>query len=375
MRRYLIILLAMSVIMTGAVAAFTRVMDPFGAYGRPVTDRPAKVEAITRQECRVVALGSSRTELAVDTRWDIWEGIGPACNTGLGAMEATELVAGIDYIVEETEVETLVVMLDFFMFDDNRQPPPIAYDTRFLERSPILYHLKHTLGRRDVEFAWDQWQLDREGRQRVVSVNGFPVGFIIGRGLTAEERFRRSLSTGYAEYVELEPSVSKLELLETGLTQAVDAGLDVTVIIHPIHALHLELIDAVDLWDDFEVWKESLTDVVLDVNDHTGSSIPLWDYALYDDVTIERVVAGGAGIRSWQDSSHYTSKVGRIIISDSLGLGATDDSVEIRGIDLTTVPVEGHLEEQRNARAAYRLENPDQIEFVSSIVSEAATAG
>ena len=149
---------------------------------------------------------------------------------------------------------------------------------------------------------------------------------------------------------------SPLEDFSALLRLAHDNNIELTVVILPVHARLLEILDYAGLWPYFEYWKRQL----VAINEQTASAVdrspfPIWDFNGYYPVATEPVSAEmNAKPLQWMyDSAHTTVNTGNRILDIIAGKAPADF-----GGALSSENIDDWLLSQRRLRDAFRREHP-----------------
>ncbi|MGD8326629.1 MAG: hypothetical protein PVF65_06910, partial [Sphingomonadales bacterium] len=114
---------------------------------------------------------------------------------------------------------------------------------------------------------------------------------------------------------------------------------------HPYHVSLLEAFDRKGLWPAFEAWKIKLTTVADRWN------IPLWDFAVVSDETLEAVPSQDSMAFYWE-AGHYKAELGdRMVVRMRGGEGF--------GFKLKSEYVQDYLALQRKQLLNYRGAHPE----------------
>jgi hypothetical protein len=155
------------------------------------------------------------------------------------------------------------------------------------------------------------------------------------------------------------------DTLRRGLKLCADNGIELILVIYPYHGHFLELFRLTGLWSDFEAWKRALAELGAE------SLVPIWDFALFNDVTTESVPSAGersAPMHWYWESGHFKRELGDRVLDRIHGL---PDSERELGLRLVPAMLEEHLDHQRTAAAHYRTAQGADIGRLIEIVAGA----
>jgi len=400
-KRFIFLAFGSFMAVVSVVGIFNTVVDPFDVYRlvrsngfneiKPLYGeytRLAKVIQIERFPRTTIALGSSRAQFGVDMQHEFW-GNGEnekGWNLALSGAHMYEVSRLFDHAVDVSDVEKVLIGLDFFMFNANRQghledESYFSVDKNGTPQS--LHQLRQrvlTMGTTDAISA--SFETLRKQKVKEDKFNEF------GRMLSQRER-SKALDDGGFERVFLQneaayarqtwtacknnsfplrkPEVNgPLELLEKILEKAAKRKIEVVLFISPSHARLWETLDATGLWAEFEQWKRELTKSIQKVKIKNGSSVQLWDFSGFSDYSTEKVPAENDKAMKWYlDPSHYSVELGRLML-DVIHAGTRDAGGErvSFGRPMNVSTIDQLLIDIRNERAKYRLENPELIKRI-----------
>ena len=159
---------------------------------------------------------------------------------------------------------------------------------------------------------------------------------------------------------------SPLEDYSALLRLAHDNNIELTVVILPVHARLLEILDYAGLWPYFEYWKRQLAAI----NEETASAMgrspfTIWDFNGYYPVSTEPVSSDlHAKPLHWMyDSAHTSVNTGDRILDIIAGRTQADF-----GGTLQSATIDDWLQSQRALRDAFRLEHPILVKSVKQQV-------
>lgn len=141
------------------------------------------------------------------------------------------------------------------------------------------------------------------------------------------------------------------------------AGTRVRLYVSPVHARHMEVIEAAGLKDAQDRWKGALVALVADFRAR-GLDVELWDFqgvpGLHDEPP------GGP---SWWESSHATAAVGEQVLAALLG-----DAPEGFGARLEPATWRQTVARIRALTAAWEPAHPDEAQEIQSLAAEVLPA-
>ena len=380
--RYGRVLVAGLLLSIAVLALFNFVLDPYGAYRALPLDmlwpyregfetRIARAEILEHERCEDVILGTSRAQIALDPEHPVWGGRG--CNLAITGTNAAEILTVLRRAIGTSGVRHVVLSLDFLAFQAGPPSHPEFFRSRFdPDLRPVDYHASLLLGSAASRASW---QLLRDFRKQEQSPY-----HRLGRTDPGVRRRGRGARDGFVWALErLLPALASpsgvayasrtvSELLE-GVREARDRGIDVTLVLLPVHALELESLARFGHWDTFERWKR---DLVAARSSQNLDSAPLWDCTGAFGPAVERVPpteAHGLEMRWHWDSAHIRKELGDRVI-DELARPpseAASRSEERLCTALDPDTVDAVLARARAAQDAYRSEARDQVTLLDVV--------
>lgn len=372
--RYLLGVLALTLVLAALVVAGNRLADPFGFYRTAAsgleppeftrTLRTSKAMAVARLKPRSVILGTSRAELAISPAHPGWLAH-PVYNMAISGGSLYEMRRFLQHAQAIQPLRQVVLTAELGSFlrapvaesgfdeaalvvDAEGRPTPwgwrhhvqALFSWRALFSSVDL--LVHPQRRPD--YQTDGLRLETAKKQALRRTGGQYRAFTQREGKFVKNRYAAQ---------ELHPAA----LGEFGrlLDFALKHGISLRIALDPVHARRLELYDRLNRWEAFEAWKRWLTTAVAERR-AAGADVAVWDFSGYNRVTTEPLPAPG-DIRTlmklhWE-LSHYRKTAGDQVLDILFGLEppAVHDSF---GVQLLPATLEAHLERIRQERASYR---------------------
>ena len=386
-RRYLIVAAVAAAAGLAAVAVLNVVIDPFGAYRLvPIAalddfkaeagGRIGKAETLRRGHWDVVVLGSSRAQVGVNPYDRLW-GQSMVANAALGGTNIYETVRVLKYTLQVCRPRQVIFLLDFVMFDGNRKCHPTFTQSRFNDdRGLVEYHVGNLLGAHATFASWQvlvDWARRNptryDDRGHVIRYGGWLT-------TPARERFERTMRQFVRDrYRGFAYSSGRVEDFREIVRQCTACDIELMVAVTPIHALQLETMRQMGLWDDFERFKRDLVAVVAQEQAARPSAptIGLWDFTGYKSLEAEPIPPAGdmTPMKWYWESSHFTEALGAVVLRRMLHLPTPDD-VEAGdfGAPITPANIGDHLTDIRRQRDKYARDNPAEIAAVAKMAEQ-----
>ena len=280
---------------------------------RPFTDSfyLKKLAQSTARNPQVVFLGSSRTLLGLDPA-QLREV--RAYNFGIPGATALELEAATRHLLRWTDMQTLVLGVDYFMIDANREPPSGA-DAVALKTTRSLCE---TIGTMLV--SWDAVHdcgrmLGLARRKRLPDWRAD--GFMEGQAEDAAG------VDGHLAYMASQPpaqvSAQRVAMLDRLLANCQRQGVRVLLYIPPLHYRWQASEEARDGAGSYARFRATAAALA------ARHALPLWDFSYPSPVTNVPLVAAND---FFLDASHFTPRVGSLVLR-RLGFDVQPDPADL----------------------------------------------
>jgi len=382
MGRYLRLLAGFVALLCVGLAGFNALIDPYGHFDPPklsgvnelslgFNHRPllAKALAVSALRPATIILGNSRAEAAYDPAHPAIT-LRPAYNLSIGGAGLAMLHRYFLEALAAGGLRQVILALDLTLFDPAANAADASLDAALLtdatgkpagdarkwqrlafillsgttssdswwstthQRKPVAVYSR--LGLR--EEAYDIAQVVREGGPRRASLR-VEASFLAGTLRDVEsEKFRASYAATLAALQEI------MEL-------STKHGIQLKLIINPIHARQNYALAAAGLWPLYENWKRDLAAAAR----RSPELVSLWDFSGVSSCTAENLPANtnaAAVMRWYRESSHFRRVLGNRVLDRVFG--RPDDGVcPGLGQRLEPATLAAVLAEQRDALRAW----------------------
>lgn len=398
--RYSLTLCAATLAITGLVAAFNYVVDPYLLFDvkriagfnklKPAAatrERMMKAYQVERLNAQTMILGSSRPDLGMDPASSAWPASAqPVYNMGLVGSDVPD---GLKYLRHYLAVrpghglQTLVVGLDF---ENNLYVPVAAGGVRTSAPSELEERLAvdsignpnparrqrilkdHAQGLLSLDALTDSANTVLGNRSDVANLE--PNGHLseaVMRGDVRADGYSRVFDHKNVDTLQRyakphrvlsdtpDGPVRGSKVLIDLLALTKQKHIDVVFMIQPAHVSRLELLDQMGYWSDYERWKRELTTLTAQASQ--GQHVALWDFSGYEPEVQETVPVKGKGHRDMQwfwDPVHYNTKLGEKMITRMFHPERQGDF----GVMLVPANIEARLAKVRQDRDAFRAATP-----------------
>ncbi|WP_204106041.1 MULTISPECIES: hypothetical protein [Spirulina sp. CCY15215] len=357
------------------IVGFNLLVDPYGIF-QLITlenfnqEKPSKIKNprlfkaidIINLKPKTILLGSSRTDLGLDPNYPLLKAYPPIYNLGILGVNSEELRYYFEHaLVNQDNIQRVIIGLDFFMFNTNRDNKPGFKQNRLLKKHLIISDfVDFTLSTNALNESFQTISFNQSpDRLSPYFLNGMSdtAYFLkyVFKNTSITKEFDRSLTrflsdpTLYGNYT-LSPE--RLEDMQKIIRVCQEKKIECITFISPAHALQWEAIQVAGLWPEFEEWKQDLVRIT-----------PVWDFSGYNNITTEQI---DNKMKNYLDSSHYTKKVGDLVLQRILQGNETNTSNDF-GVLISPTNIESHLVNLRKEQETWTAKNPDLVEYVQQI--------
>ena len=378
MSRYLRLLALFAALLCAALAGFNAYIDPYGHFDPPkisgvnelplgFNHRPLLAKSLAVSELRpaTIILGNSRAEAAYDPQHPAITLL-PAYNLAIGGAGLSMLHRYFLEALAAGGLRQVILALDLTMFDPAANAADASLDAVLLtdatgkptrdarewrrlafillsgtassdswwstthQRKPVAIYTRSGLR----EEAYDIAQVAREGGPRRASLR-VEASFLAG---TLRDVESASFHASYA---------TTLATLQEIVDLSARRGIQLKLIINPIHARQTYALDAAGLWPLYENWKRDL----VSATQHSPEPVSLWDYSGVSTCTAENLppdTNAASAMRWYRESSHFRRMLGNRVLDRVYGR-PDDGACPGLGQRLEPATLTAALAEQRGA--------------------------
>ncbi|MYM75859.1 hypothetical protein GTP56_27210 [Duganella sp. FT134W] len=375
-RRYVAIFCALSLGLTGAVAALNYQVDPYLTHqwqtphlqrllpGREKLSPWGKTYALARFQPQVLYLGNSRTELGLPVQTPEFAGQ-RVFNGALSGASLGDAAAMLRHAAAVSRLETVVWGIDAPSFsmeigNSDFDRALVAADRWYFLRRALI-NLKRAIS---IDMTLDSIRVlrgtfgdicqsslalygQRDGRcvrDRIASLGGTSAAIL--------PRVREFARGGG-------PTADAMQELAASMDRLCRAGTRLRLYLNPTHAMTSDALYWAGKWPALERWQGQLA-ALADQQRRQGCDVRVFDFAGFNAVTTEPPpqVSGQPEMRNYWETSHYRTRVGAMVLARLFG--ADSDF----GVELTPATVAAHQAAQRQALARYHRQHPVETAMV-----------
>jgi hypothetical protein len=185
-----------------------------------------------------------------------------------------------------------------------------------------------------------------------------------------EERYLRKTYQDFS--LELpKKNLSSLENYKHLLSIAYEKGMDLKIIINPVHARQLETVFQSGLWEKFEDWKYQLTKInEKEARLSTKKAFLIWDFSGFNHYTTESVPSLGdkTSRMSWYwESSHFTKELGDKVLDQVLLSNFDKKESHSFGVLINSMNIQFHNKTIREGQKLWRDKNPKDVKEIENL--------
>jgi hypothetical protein len=401
MRSYLIKVLACAFAATFIAAGLILAVDAFGLFGtraipanlfphdlRMTTsgDRVIKAIEIARrvQPLETLFAGSSRVAFAFDPRSPLLREM-QTYNAGLNGSHSYETGNVVRYAIDRVpKIRRIVWNIDFEEFFR-----PFSVEADFAQSgfagAPLgMGYARHLLSYEALRKSLDAAaSVLRGGFFPYIDVDGF---YIHGRSDAAKGQIDyvrmprlRNFYPGYVlsgqeRYAEL--LAAHLADLDATLAYAKALGIDVDVVLMPVHATRLEVYRLGGAMPLFESWKQALAQNLAAAASLPGTgTIRAFDFSPITSLSLEDFPPPGSGKRTrfFLETLHPGAVVGDMIVARLLGRALPVDMPGF-GVPLDEAVAPQRLREEHAKLRVWEDTHPDLVAQIKALVTQQGLA-
>lgn len=353
-----------------SIGLFNVLVDPYGVARSPIIPgfnnlkpeqfnhvRLFKAVDVIRLKPTILLLGSSRTDLGLDPKHPALANQS-AYNLGLVGPNMYEVRRYFEHaLTNQPEVKTVVLGIDFFMFNEYLKNSP-DFDENRLNQKYIPF--KDAV---NVSFSTSALSASKNTIKSSVKSEAHYLYQQNGKRYVHNNKpkdnllnvFKDSIK-GFFEtegfYKEYKLSQDYLNDLKKIVETCRERNIELKIFISPEHATQLEAVKVAGLWTELENWQREVVKIA-----------PVWDFTGYNSITTELI---SNTMQNYWDSSHYRKEVGDLILNRLFQVQTTEVPDNF-GILITPETIETHLQNKRAMREAWAKENPTLIQLVHDL--------
>ncbi|NJL86455.1 MAG: hypothetical protein HC886_11490 [Leptolyngbyaceae cyanobacterium SM1_1_3] len=345
--------LSFSSICLATVLAINFFVDPYGlrkSGGRVNNDRVVKAIQVNRLQPNLVAMGSSGIARGLDPDHPILLEKGVTYNLGILGANIYEIEQYFRHAAAGDDLNTAIVSLDFYAFNGLREVRPGFSEARLGSQTILpqdFFGLFLSLDSLRLIFNPEQrgsyfskkgtyaQHVDPERRKEVFAIE-------------IEEDFSREEDMYWAYQTSTETLNSFQNIVEIAEAKEIE----VETFIPPLHVSLFYAAKLTGHWPDYQQWLRSIVAIE-----------PVWDFSGCNSITAETI---RSDMKNFDDPSHYTYKVGDMIIERMFGRVSAEVPEDF-GVYVTSENIDEHLEQIQEQCEAWQQQNPEIVRWIETL--------
>lgn len=373
-RRFNVTFLAFVLPGLTTIGLFNALVDPYGVVNSPQLSRVNELKPEQYHHARLfkavgvmhnkpknLLLGSSRSDLGLDPDHRALAD-GTTYNLALVGPNMYEVRRYFEHaLANQPEVKTVVLGIDFFMFNENWKNSP-DFDENRLGQEKL--NIQDAI---NISFSTDALKSSKRTIKSSLDSDAYYLyranGLRYVYGNEPDEplanKFEKMISgflEGERSYTNFKFSPSFLDDFKQVVETCRQRNIELKIFISPLHASHLEAIKTAGMWSELENWKRQVVEIT-----------PVWDFSGYNSITTEPI---NENMKNYWDSSHYRKEVGDLILNRLFQI--QEESVpKDFGNFLTAENIEQQLAKKQAEREIWENNNPNLVQLVQDLKRKA----
>lgn len=405
--KFLLVFAKVCLALAVIIMSVNAVVDPLGLFGAPTIDgfnvvkprmfanaRMVKAHQLRRFAPHGLVLGSSRAETGINPDHLGWgEQSQPVFNAALPSARIFEVFHYLRHAHAQSNLEEIVLGLDFFMFDTAP-----TYEHGFeMERLDIAQQVFPNLGMvNDIVTALYSFNALSASLDTLTGQHKVTFGYL-DNGSQDTRRRKEMVQEKGGHFAAFESTLRSSLLAADGITKldyghangekkmalrwfrelvrfCIEENIKLYILISPLHVQWLEMMWQMDAWDDYEHWKRDINRIVEAalIESEADKSVELWDFSGYNSVSMERVPTAGdskSQMHWYWEASHYTRNTGDLML-DRVLRGIKPEGMKNFGVILSSDSMQQHLQVLRDERQQYAEERPVDVDYISGLIKD-----
>ncbi|MBP6951712.1 MAG: hypothetical protein KBC28_05825 [Alphaproteobacteria bacterium] len=252
------------------------------------------LQVITRQP-HTILLGSSRVYRGFDVGNDFY-------NMGISSLTLTEAASYIDHILLFTSVHTIVLGLDFWMCD-KITPTLAGWDKN---TGTLSYGIQSFLNALfNTEKMFEAFKTHFIDKKKILGNEGWTYEGFFRTGTRSKNETQQMLRSYEKGFLKTKINLKMLDILEEIIQRCQTKGVKLYIYISPLHPEIKAIYKQSHNASYFDPWREKIYQIC------SNSNIQFYDFS--DFLRDSPPLSNGSN-EFWLDHSHFSPKVGTIIL-------------------------------------------------------------
>jgi len=373
-KKWIKIVLVLSIFVGGFVGIINYVIDPYGLYDTKYfnfvkTQKSAKmrlIKAIKTKEIKPVSvcLGTSRTEYGYDPTHKYFTK--PSYNLAVASASMYEERLNFQNALKQGNLKKVLLVVDYRMFNEPKQKDIYDFESYFDNKN--IYSLLFS-----IDTLKDSLTIKGGGSGPIFLYNGqrehnhnwkniLKNGGHLETMKKDEKTYYKDYPTNYTYKDTGKKSFPDFEYI---VKRCYENNITLDIIFGPSHTRQWE---ALNWYLGFDTWLKWKKDVVLSVNkianQENKKQFRIMDFSVYHKLTAEKVPTDkNTKMKYYWESSHYKHELGLIVLDRLVG----DSEFKDFGVELNLENIDKHLKQQEINRHKFIDVEKYQIEVFGKI--------
>ena len=370
-KKWIKIVLVLSVFFGGFIGSFNYIIDPYGLYNTKYfnfdkikqSNKMRLIKAIKTKEIKPtsICLGTSRTQYGYDPNHKYFTK--SSYNLATSSSSMYENLLNFKYALEQGNLKKVLLVVDYRMFNEPNQKDNQDFEIYFENKSiySLLFSidvLKDSLltikGGDNTSIYLDNGQREHNHNWKSILKNGGHLATM----KKGEKNYYKDYTINYTYKDTKKKSFPDFEEI---VKLCYKNNIELDIIFGPSHIRQWEALNYYLGYDKWLQWKK---DVVLSVNkianQQNKKQFRIMDFSVYHKLTAEKVpTEKNTKMKYHWESSHYKNELGLIVLDILVG----DSKFKDFGVKLNLENIDEHLKQQEIKRHKYIDIEKYQIEI------------
>ncbi|MCD8554263.1 hypothetical protein [Seleniivibrio sp.] len=313
--------------------------------------RYIKFKQIQKLKPSYLILGSSRAYAGYDTINAYFDN--NTYNAGVGGASMYEVNKYFDSALKQGNLKKVLIGLDYLSFNaqlhvreknfDDYEQQQIWFYTYTIRFDAVKDSIKKALG----TLKRTHRTFTARGVAESTEKNMFLDNISVAMSLLKYTQLYADMSSDY-RYGDTKRN--SFDDFSTILDECYKNNIEVELVFNPSHVLQWEVATLNVGYDSWLKWKKDVVDAVYkSAEEHGKKPFPIIDFAVYNDITTEKIPHSSNEMQYYYDTSHFKRNVGDMVL-ERLKSGVVKDGF---GIELNPRMMDGYLAKMKQERADY----------------------
>ena len=348
-KKWIKIWIAVTIIFLAFISMINFIIDPYDIYNKHILDfqktsvyfKLREIEPIKIAQIKptTIVLGTSRPKHGIDVNYVYFKR--PSYNLAIPSGSIYENKQLLKLSIEQGKLKYVLLGLDYLMFSlKDKEGNKIENNSNIIKYIFSISTLKDSLK-----------TIFKIGESTVFA-NGNAVPLHQSKNYmdtfkSIEKDYYKKNSKNYTYTNTGKSSIKDFEDL---LEIAYKNNIDMDIIFNPSH---IRLWESLDYFIGLDTWYKWKKDIVLTVEKvakkYNKKPFRVVDFAVYHEITNEKIPIDGDKMKYYFESSHYTPELGNIVLDRLMGKSEYKDF----GVEITSKNIDAHIEKQKSLRRKF----------------------